>query len=280
MSAAVSKSGPPLSIQAYRAISRRLSSRIASFCYPGDEMTLYRALLLASCFAAGCAERQPASQDPATELVTSTDQSQPSQPGTANGPVAPADAGITPVVSSDAAPTLLEAVAADAAATGVEMKLQPSKKWPFFAWDEARSFTYNLRKPGPGAKLRVFSKRKGWPDKRVSGPVLSKAQAKRALRLLSKTHGEMIVSKCPFPRHGIVFFQGDVPVGSISVCFECGDIMIWPAYSPDPNWEDMKYKRAQKDLRAYNRVFPSWERLFETDLGLASDWEKLPTQRP
>ncbi len=154
--------------------------------------------------------------------------------------------------------------------------LAPSAKWPFFQWDKAQAFTYNLRSPGPGVQLRIFSESEGWNPTRTSGPVLTPAQAATSLRLLAKTQGQMMVSKCPFPRHGIIFYQGEVPVGSISVCFECGDIMIWPAYRRGPAWEAKKWKRYAKLMRAYDRSFPLWRKLFEVDLGLASDWKKLP----
>jgi len=95
------------------------------------------------------------------------------------------------------------------------------------------------------------------------------------MSLLRKTQGEMLVSKCAFPRHGIVFFQGEAPVGAISVCFECGDILIWPAYSQDPDWRQKKTRRYGKLMKVYERVFPKWRQLFSDELGLADDWQKL-----
>lgn len=188
-------------------------------------------------------------------------------------PSTPPDAGVADAAIV-AAPATSDALPAD------KVALRPSKKWPFVEWDAAQAYTFNLRKPGPGAKLHVFRRPQGWTEKPVPGKVLTEAQSKKALQLLAKTQGGMDVSKCPFPRHGIVFSVENVPVGSISVCFECGDILIWPPYSPDPKWEDKKYKRYGKLMRAYDRVFPGWKKLFAKDLGLATDWTTLPGSTP
>jgi len=168
---------------------------------------------------------------------------------------------------------------ADASSPPPTVVLTPSKAWPFYQWDKAQAYTYNLQRPGPGSTLRVYSKAQGWSKGLNPGPELSSAQAKKALKLLSKTQGELFVSKCAFPRHGIVLTQGGVPVGSISVCFECGDIMIWPAYKPSPEWQEQKSRRMGKLMKAYDRVFPQWESFFASDLGLATDWTQLaPSQ--
>ncbi len=135
---------------------------------------------------------------------------------------------------------------------------------------------FTLRRPGPGMKLRIYSQTQGWTEGPRKGPMLSKAQAKTALGLLAKTEGQMIVSKCPFPRHGIVFFQGETPVGSISLCFECGDIMVGPAYGQSENWEEQVSSRFRKRMKGYKRAFPPWEKLFESELSLVTDWTKLP----
>lgn len=189
---------------------------------------------------------------------------------------APSESVGAATVVADASPL---AVSIPDAAPAATVELETSRTWPFFAWDEARAYTYNLRRPGPGAKLRIYSESQKWSQNPTEGPTLTLAQAKTSLGLLAKTQGGLIVSKCPFPRHGIVFFQKGEPVGSISVCFECGDIMIWPAYSQDPDWEEKKSSRFAKLMKAYDRVFPKWERFFEHDLGLAKDWQKLPGLR-
>ncbi len=157
--------------------------------------------------------------------------------------------------------------------------LASSKIWPFYKWDRAVSYTFNAHAPGPGMQLRIYSESQGWHRERVKGPTLTARQSKEALRLLSETEGGMEVSKCAFPRHGIVFFAGEVPVGSINVCFECGDILIWPAYRKDKDWEERKYKHMGRLMKSYDRIFPAWEKLFALELGLAADWKAWPNAK-
>ncbi len=199
--------------------------------------------------------------------------------GQTQSPTAPKDVGHPPPPTGPSLPPPDASLPPDASPpldASPPVTLTPSKSWPFHAWDRAEAYTFNLRRPGPGAKLRVYNEQQGWTESPTKGPTLTKSQAKQALRLIAKTQGQMIVSKCPFPRHGIVFFQGETPVGSVSVCFECGDIMLWPAYSQDPGWEERKSGRFGKLMKAYDRVYPQWKRLFERDLSLATDWTKLP----
>lgn len=64
-----------------------------------------------------------------------------------------------------------------------------------------------------------------------------------------------------------VLFDGDLPIASINVCFECGDILTWPDSEirfDDPAWES-KYARRKK---LYDAVFPKWKPYFRDELGL------------
>ena len=50
------------------------------------------------------------------------------------------------------------------------------------------------------------------------------------------------MSKCAFPRHGVVFFNGDnEPVASANICFQCEDILVWPPYFDSPKKDEGKY---------------------------------------
>ncbi len=239
-------------------------------------MTRILQLSVVALFALACGNVSPeptttANEPPSAPVELLSFDAGPSKPDTLVNLDASPIAAIAP--APDASPAM-----PDASPAMPDVALKPSKSWPFFAWDKAQAFTFNLRRPGPGARLRVYTGDQGWTAKPVAGPQLTPSQSKTALELLAKTQGQMIVSKCPFPRHGIVFFQHEVPVGSISVCFECGDIMIWPRYRQDPNWEDRKTKRFSKLIKAYDRVFPKWGELFESELRLPKDWQKLPAQ--
>jgi len=228
-------------------------------------------------FGALVACGQASSQSSATQSSTT-------QPPPPAGSEQPSPVAVQPqaqVVDAGSAVLALDAsLPAPDASPPPPVSLTPSKAWPFHAWDRAEAYTFNLRRPGPGAKLRVYNEKQGWTESPTKGPTLTAKQAKKALGLIAKTQGQMIVSKCPFPRHGIVFFQGETPVASVSVCFECGDIMVWPAYSQDPSWQERKSRRFGKLMKSYKRVFPQWEALFESELSLNTDWTKLPTSEP
>jgi hypothetical protein len=158
-------------------------------------------------------------------------------------------------------------------------ELIASKKWPFFTWDRAEAYVFNLQRFGPGATLFAYND-KGWNKNLVAKKDITNKLANEAIALLRKTQGEMMVSKCAFPRHAIVLFQGEHPVASINVCFECGDILIWPRYSKAANWDDRKSKMYPKLAKAYDRAFPKWTKLFEKKIGLPTDWTKIPKRQP
>ena len=155
------------------------------------------------------------------------------------------------------------------------MGLTPTKAWPFHAWDSARAFAFNLNQAGPGSALVVYSEKTGWSPTIAFEKPVPEALAKKAVTRIGKTKGEMRVSKCPYPRHAIVLFSGDVPVASINVCFECGDILIWPPYGRASNWQAKKDKMYRKLMPVYDRVFPEWTALFEKNLGMPTDWKQL-----
>ena len=150
----------------------------------------------------------------------------------------------------------------------------PTKKWPFYKWDSARAVVYNLVDQQDAISLHSWSPTFGLNPSVHLQPELTKAQADSALKLLAATQGGLNVSKCAFPRHGIVFYSQGVPVGSIDLCFECGDILIYPPYKQAPNWPDKKLKMYGKLMKRYDNVFPKWEKLFGEELGLALKWDQ------
>lgn len=61
------------------------------------------------------------------------------------------------------------------------------------------------------------------------------------------------LSKCFIPRHGIVFFDdSDRPIGSISICFECEAIRIYPEKTYKDNKLDAK--KALKQLKFLEKL--------------------------
>lgn len=151
------------------------------------------------------------------------------------------------------------------------------KVWPFHPWDRAEAVTFNRFAMRPGVPLHAYDER-GWSPHLAERKRLASAQAKSAVDLVTETRGDVLISACPFPRHAVVLFDGDVPVASINVCFSCGDILLWPRWSIEPASEKLtKRGRAElelqrkKQLALYDKVFPQWTSFFRDDVGVAID---------
>jgi hypothetical protein len=152
---------------------------------------------------------------------------------------------------------------------------QKTSRWPFLAWDRAEAIAYNHVPYGPGVPLRVYDADHGWSPKIVERRPITAEQGARVVEWVIATGGELEVSKCAFPRHAVVLYAGETPVGTANVCFECGDILVWPHIDAPPDysaWDD-KQERAwarklKKKMAGYKRVFPQWERFFRDELGL------------
>lgn len=215
-----------------------------------------------------CAAPAPA---PATVTSTTPTPSEAAPPPTAS-PAAPA----TPI-----APT---ASAADPASARTPEPPAPvsrsGKVWPFHAWNEAVAVTYNHMQIQPRVPLLAYDDR-GWSPHVVGQKPLSKEKADVAVTLLVATEGGVEVSKCPFPRHAVVLLDRGVPVASINVCFECGDILIWPSWGPEPDWDKLTDKerkamelRTARQMKLYEETFPKWQAFFRDEVGfpLEGSW--------
>lgn len=172
------------------------------------------------------------------------------------------------------APPVIEIVA-PAPAEVPAKSLTRTATWPFVAWDRAEAIAYNHVGYGPGIPLRVYDDTHGWSPKISERKPIARPQGERAVTWVIATGGAVEVSKCAFPRHAVVLYSGDTPVGTANVCFECGDILVWPDLDPPPDyehWTDAAQKQHERSYRrklaAYKKVFPKWERFFRDELGL------------
>ena len=152
-----------------------------------------------------------------------------------------------------------------------------SQSWPGVRWDRAEAVRFNQVPYGPlieGLDLLAWDPEHGLNPSIVERKPIDLAHATRAVELVNATGGRVDVSKCPFPRHGVVFYRGDQPVASVNVCFACGDILI----SPDPRPEidddplvtsdyDAWSKREDARMVVYHQVYPTWQAFFRDDLG-------------
>lgn len=174
-------------------------------------------------------------------------------------------------------------IAAPGAATPLAPQNKPApvprsgKVWPFHAWDRAEAVTFNQFAIRPSTQLEAYSA-DGWSPSLVDRKPISHAQATKAVGLVARTEGGVEVSKCPFPRHAVVLYEGQTPVASINVCFACGDILLWPSWEPAPDWDAMSDRqikaammRSEQQMKLYDRVFPSWKAFFRDEVGFSID---------
>jgi hypothetical protein len=138
--------------------------------------------------------------------------------------------------------------------------------WPFHAWDHGEAVTFNQFGERPGVGLYAYDA-DGWSQYVVDRKPLDLPLAKHALDLVKSTEGGVDVSKCPFPRHAVILYAGDEPVASINVCFQCGDILVWPPWPGPaigaPGWEP----RHERQLALHKQAFPKWKTFFKDDVG-------------
>ena len=219
---------------------------------------------------AACGGAQPTASPSAVAPAPSAVAPSPTVAGLdadAAAPAAPATAAAEPKeASSESAPA--------APPPPVE---RTGKTWPFHTWTRAVAVTFNQFPMRHDAPLLAYDD-KGWSPHVVDRKPVSEQLANRAIEIVKAHEGDVAVSKCPFPRHAVVLYDGDVPVASINVCFECGDIMLWPRWSPAPDWDHMTSKqmkahmaREEKHLKLYESVFPRWQAYFRDEVGFPID---------
>ncbi|MBX3229110.1 MAG: hypothetical protein KIT84_02130 [Labilithrix sp.] len=135
--------------------------------------------------------------------------------------------------------------------------------WPFHKWTRAEVVVSNWASYGPETRMHAYDE-EGWsPSVKYRSP-LDGEKAKKAVDLVIAERGEMLVSKCPAPRHSVVLFDGDDPVASIDVCFTCHDVLLWPQW-PGGTPTLKQYKAMEK---ANAEFLPRWEELLIKDLKL------------
>lgn len=227
-------------------------------------------LLLVSC-AGGRATETPA-PIPSTSSPAGTPASSVSTPAEAEPPPAP-DAATTAVAAVDSGAPV------DAKPAPVERR---GKTWPFHSWDRAEAFTFNRFRMRPGAPFRIYDDN-GW-SKHIEGKKpLDAALSKQAVDLVLQGKSELEMTKCPFPRHAVVLYDHDVPIASINVCFECGDVLLWPRWgSSDVDWDKLSDAEAKMALanqrlesakreKVFAVVFPKWKTFFRDGVGFPID---------
>jgi hypothetical protein len=151
-------------------------------------------------------------------------------------------------------------------------------KWPYHSWTRAEAVVFNQIPYDITSYFTEYAyDDSGWNSLVVKRVPVTLMQAQQSERRVFATLGDVAVSKCAIPRHALVLFDGDTPIASINVCFECGDIMLWPHWGPEPDYAQFtdkqwaEFQRAQKyQMGLYKRVFPQWKRFFLSELHIDS----------
>lgn len=106
-----------------------------------------------------------------------------------------------------------------------------SGEWPFVKWSYAKAYTFNFFGARHEVLHRVFRDGK-WNKHIRSVQVISREHVKTVVELVNATRGSYETSKCPFPRHAVLFFnREDKPVAGVDVCFECENLFAWPDFN-------------------------------------------------
>jgi hypothetical protein len=172
---------------------------------------------------------------------------------------------------------MADAGIADAAAPPAPV-VRTGTKWPYHSWTRAEAVAFNqIPYDFDFAFTEYAYDDSGWNSRIVKRVPVTLTQAQQSERRVFATLGDVAVSKCAIPRHAVVLFDGDTPIASINVCFECGDIMLWPHWGPEPDYAHFtdkqwaEFQRAQKyQMGLYKRVFPQWRQFFLSELHLDS----------
>ena len=153
------------------------------------------------------------------------------------------------------------------------MNKELRQSWPPSPWKTAKAYAFNQQEFGPGVELYAY--REGvWSTNITQEKDLTAQQANDALELAHRLGGTLQVSKCAFPRHAVVFFdEQKQPVASINVCFQCGDILVWPPYSAALDWNQQRFsQQGSQDMplifEAHTQVLPLWSTILIEQLML------------
>jgi hypothetical protein len=162
------------------------------------------------------------------------------------------------------------------AAAAPSVVTRTGTEWPYHAYDRAEALTFNQYSETNAPRdfgLYAYSDR-GWNHHLSARKSITAAQASKA-RALLKITGQFELTKCTFPRHAVVLYEGDTPIASINVCFECGGILTWPEEHVEPPKVEPPFEEQLKQwhvaVALFTRTLPKWKSFFQDDVGLSVD---------
>lgn len=155
-----------------------------------------------------------------------------------------------------------------------------TKSWPASDWRYAKAYAFNFVPYGPGNFHSIYADGR-WNDKIKQSVDITREEAEYALALIHHIGGDIELSGCMFPRHGIVYFNSsDEPVASISYCFSCEGVRVWPEYLTNEEQSrryDIMHPAPDENgypsslvVGIYEETQENWSSLFLDRLGLLS----------
>lgn len=140
------------------------------------------------------------------------------------------------------------------------------KTWPFHTWDHAEAVVMNWSAYGPDSDRHAYDEL-GWTQRLAYRAPLGAEIAQKSVALAVRQGGDILLTKCPVPRHAIVLFDGDTPIASINVDFACQNVLLWPAVPPKGG-QALAYELAKE-------LVPEWRDVFEGQLHFPM-WKENP----
>lgn len=146
--------------------------------------------------------------------------------------------------------------------------------FPGVAYKSVKMYMLNTKKSSSRPDSKIWKKDYYAFSKMGDGVSLNEKQVAALTKITTQDLStlETGLSKCFFPRHGLIYFNGkNEPVASISICFECQKIDLFP--------NEAEESAAEYDTKAALKQLKSFEKIVE-ELGLqkferAWEYEKI-----
>jgi len=133
-----------------------------------------------------------------------------------------------------------------------------SKEFPGIAYSYTKMYVFNVLESKSRPDMKIWEKRGYARTKIGNGKTLDEKHENILTSITDQNMSSLNLglSKCFIPRHGIIYFdQNHAPVASISICFECEKISLFPNPYPDVDYsESFSEKKALKQLESFKQL--------------------------
>ena len=133
-----------------------------------------------------------------------------------------------------------------------------SKNFPTVEYSYAKMYLFNLAETKERPEGKIWNGSSYAKTKHGEGKIIDEVGTKVLSRItgMDMSSLNLGLSKCFIPRHGIVYYdEKDTPVASISICFECEKIALFPNPYTDVDFSDsFSEERALKQLAGFKRL--------------------------